>query len=261
MIVVGEKLNSSIPKTLTAINHSDTDYLIRLIQEQEENGADFLDINTAICGEYELSKLIWLIDLAQKHSKCGIMIDSPSPAVIKEAVKTIKDRKIIINSITLTDRIDELLPVIKETGASVVGLPIDDVTLPETVEKRVENSKKLIQKVTDFGIPMEHIYIDVLAEALSVGNNNALNAVNTIRILKELYPNIKTICGLSNISFGLPKRLNINCAFLTAAVVAGLDSAIMDINLQAMKTCLAASLAIAGQDDYCLEYISAIRSL
>jgi 5-methyltetrahydrofolate--homocysteine methyltransferase len=261
MIIVGEKLNSSIPKTVTAINHSDSEYLIDLIKLQEANGADFLDINTAICQEDELSKLVWLIDLVQKNSKCGIMIDSPSPAVIKEAIKTIKDRKIIINSVTLTDRIDELLPVAKETGASIVGLPIDDVMLPETVEKRVANSKKLIEKITDFGIPMEHIYIDVLAEALSVGNNNALNAIDTIKMLKELFPTVKTICGLSNISFGLPKRVNINCAFLTAAVVAGLDSAIMDINLPDMKICLASSLAIAGKDDYCLDYISAIRNI
>jgi 5-methyltetrahydrofolate--homocysteine methyltransferase len=259
MIIIGEKLNSSIPKTLTAINSGDTNYLINIIKEQEDAGASFLDINTAICGEDELAKLIWLVELALKNSKCGIMLDSPSPKVIKEAIKIIKDRKIIINSVTLTDRIDELLPVIKEAGAYVVGLPIDNVMMPETAKKRVDNASKLIEKITNFGIDIDKIYIDVLAEALSVGNENAMVTINTIKSLKELYPNVKTICGLSNISFGLPKRVNINCAFLTAAVVAGLDSAIMDITSQAMKTCLASSLAIAGKDDYCLEYISEIR--
>jgi 5-methyltetrahydrofolate--homocysteine methyltransferase len=261
MIIIGEKLNSSIPNTLTAINDGDEQYLIDLIKSQEENGANFLDINTAICGEDELPKLIWLVELALANSKCGIMLDSPSPTVIKEAIKIIKDRKVIINSVTLTDRIDELLPVIKETGASVVGLPIDNVMMPETAEKRVDNANKLIEKITAFRISADKIYIDVLAEALSVGNENAMVAINTIRKIKELHPDVKTICGLSNISFGLPKRMNINCAFLTAAVVAGLDSAIMDIVSPTMKTCLVSSLALAGKDDYCLDYISLIRSM
>ena len=157
MIIIGEKLNSSIPKTLEAIKEEDKEYLLSLITSQENNGADYLDINTAICEE-ELDKMLWLIDLVMEHSQCGIMIDSPSVSVVKEAVKRAAGRKVIINSVTLIERIDELLPLIKETGASVVGLPMDEDGIPDTVEKRVANALRLIEKISAFGIPQK-IYL------------------------------------------------------------------------------------------------------
>ena len=260
MIIIGEKLNSSIPKTLEAIKEEDKEYLLSLITSQENNGADYLDINTAICEE-ELDKMLWLIDLVMEHSQCGIMIDSPSVSVVKEAVKRAAGRKVIINSVTLIERIDELLPLIKETGASVVGLPMDEDGIPDTVEKRVANALRLIEKISAFGIPQENIFIDAITEVLCVNKENAMLAIETIRKVKEIHPEIKMVAGISNISFGVPKRININSAFLTATIVAGLDSAIIDINSTQMRVALSAALAVAGKDKYCLKYIKAMKKL
>lgn len=261
MIIVGEKLNSSIPLTLKALNENDAEYLTGLIREQERCGAHFLDVNTSICGEAELEKMLWVISLVKEHSGCGIMIDSPSPFAVKRALEACGEREIIINSVTLCDRIEELLPVAKETGAGLVCLPIDKDGIPGILEKRVENSRALIERAAAFGLESDNIYIDVLVEALSVGSDNAKLALDTVREVKRLYPGVKTIGGMSNISFGLPGRKYINNAFLAAAVEAGIDCCIMDITSAEARATLAAAAAVAGKDEFCLEYIDFIRGM
>lgn len=259
MIIVGEKLNSSIPKTLDALNAMDEDYLVKLAKRQEKCGADYLDINTAICGELETEKLLWLVDCVLQNTSCGIMIDSPSTDAIIAALNKIQDRKVIINSVTLTQRIDELLPVIAERGCGVVALPMDENGIPDTAEKRLDCAKRLIERLTKEGVEPGNIFIDAITESLSVGDKNAVVALDTIRAIKEYAPQVHTVCGLSNVSFGLPQRISINCAFLSAAIACGLDSAIMDITLPAMRTALFSALAVSGRDEYCMNYISFVR--
>lgn len=259
MIIIGEKLNSSIPRTLEALKSHDETTLINMIKNQERCGADYLDINTAICGAEELNQLLWLIELVISNSNCGIMLDSPSPNVIVQAMKKTEARKLIINSVTLTDRIDELLPVIRQSGCGVVALPIDGNGIPVSSEERLDNAKRLMERFGKEGIAPEKIYIDALAEALAVGTDNAKTALETIQKARCAFPKVHLTCGLSNISFGLPKRNNINTAFLAMAVYCGLDSAILDITAPAMRTMLSSALAVNGEDEYCMEYISYIR--
>ncbi len=261
MIVAGEKFNSSIPKTFEILQKNDTAQLVALAKKQELAGAHYLDLNAAMFGEEELSKLEALIGLVQESTSCGIMIDSPSPDVVKEAIKRVKDRPVIINSVTLTERLYELVPVAREYGAGIVALPIGEDGMPEDAEKRVENAKELIRILSENGIGHQGIFIDILAETLAVNQKSAFYAIEAVARLKALYPEVHTICGLSNISFGLPKRTNINAAFLTAAVFAGLDSAIMDITNDAMKAALFAALAVAGKDEYCMEYMNAVSDI
>ncbi len=261
MMIVGEKLNSSIPATLSALDARDEAAVIGMIKAQEEAGADYLDINTALCAQGEQEAMLWVTGLAMEHSNCGIMLDSPSPQVIKEAAALIKDRPLIFNSVTLNERYEEVLPLALEYGAGVVGLPIDQNGIPEDAESRTQNALRLVQLITDYGLRQEQIYIDVLAQAVSVGNENALSALQTVEKLKAFCPRVRSICGLSNVSFGLPGRVNINCAFLSAAVYMGLDSAILDITSPAIRKTLAAARAVSGQDDYCLEYIGVIRQM
>ncbi len=258
MIIIGEKLNTSIPKTQAAVASRDVEYLTGLISSQVESGADFLDINTAAGTENELESLTWLANLVMEHSKIGIMLDSPSPEVISEVIHIVKDRPVIVNSVTLADRL-ELLPVIRDTGAWVVGLPIDGDGIPDSPEKRAGNAGRLIRTITGSGIPAEKILIDVLAESLAVSDQNLMCTLHAIPLVKAIDPDVRTVCGVSNVSFGLPQRININCAFLSAVIAAGLDAAILDITSPAVKTALLSSLAVAGRDEYCLRYISHIR--
>lgn len=261
MIIIGEKLNSSIPRTLSALDNDNEQELITLIQKQEQAGADYLDVNTALCRGGELEKLQWVVSLICENSSCGIALDSPSPAVIATVSKTISGRSLMLNSVTLAERIDELGPLAAELGCAIVGLPIDSAAMPATPEKRVENAEKLVEKLTGYGVSPDKIFIDILAETISVNSGNGRTALETILHMKKALPSVKTTCGLSNISFGLPNRIEINCAFLSAALYAGLDSAILDPSSPRIRAALAAANALSGNDEYCMDYITAMREL
>lgn len=259
MIIIGEKLNTSIPKTLEAVQSRDEAALASLIHAQEDAGADYQDVNTAV-GDDELKSMRWLIGLVLSCSHGGIMLDSPSPEVIEDVIGMTAGRPVIVNSVTLSQRLS-LLPAIRETGAAVVGLPMDENGIPQTPEGRAENARRLTDKIVAAGISPDKIFMDVLAESVAVAASNLMTALASIPLINAIDPGIKTICGVSNVSFGLPRRVNINTAFLSAAVAMGLKSAILDITSPAVKTALMASLAVAGQDEYCLDYISHIRSM
>lgn len=260
MIIVGEKLNSSIPKINELMKERNTEALKQIAIDQQNAGANFLDINTSIFREEEYEMLKYVLEIVLENTECGIMLDSPSPAVIKEAIKLISNREIIINSITLQDRIEELLPVVKSYNSGIVCLPIDKDGIPKTTEKRVENSLKLLEILKEARIEKDKIYIDVLAETLAVDNESAVTTINTISELRKTEPDVHIICGVSNVSFGLPKRTNINATFLTAAIFAGLDSGIVDITNEQIQGAIYLAELVAGKDEYCMEYLGYIRS-
>lgn len=259
MIIVGEKLNSSIPKTYNAMIKNDIEYLKELAIMQADCGSHYLDINTSICGSNELEKMLIILELVQSHTNCGIMLDSPSPDIIIKAIPFIKNRNIIINSLTISERLEELIPVIIKYNCGIVGLPIDVDGIPSDATKEIDNCNKLIKLLTDRGIDESKIFIDVLAQSVALDDKSALNALKTIHHLSEFYPDVHSICGLSNISYGLPKRVNINNAFLSLALYEGLDSVIMDITNATTKQALYASLAVCGKDEYCLDYLNIAR--
>lgn len=260
MLIISEKLNSSIPSVLEAFQTKNDAFLIDLIHSQEQAGATYIDINTALLQEKELETMVYAINLVKEHSKLNIMIDSPNVEVILDALKEAEGRRVIINSVTLTDRIDELIPVLCENSdLGVVGLPIGEDGIPKTSKERVAVAGKLIQKLTDNGINEDRIYLDVLVEALAVGDENGKAVLETIRLMKEQYPKVKTTGGFSNISFGLPKRMVLNTAFLAMAMCLGLDSAIMDPAPDSMRKSYRAINALLGNDEYCMDYIDEIR--
>ena len=178
---------------------------------------------------------------------------------IKEALPYIQGRKVFINSISTDKAYEALLPMIKETGASVVCLPIAGREIPAQPEGRLKNADLLIEKLTAAGIATDNIYVDVLVEALATEEKAAATTLKTIRLMKEKYPEIQTICGLSNISFGLPNRANLNAAFLAMALVSGLDAAILDCSSPRIQDMLYMAEALLGRDEYCMEYIGYCR--
>lgn len=260
MLIVGEKLNSSIPSSFKAMQERNTDFMINLINSQAEAGAEYIDVNTAMFEEKEYEYMEWAVGLIQDHSCCGIMIDSPSPKTVLRILPIISGKRPIINSVTLTERIDVLLPAAKDFGCGVVALPIAGKGIPSSVKERIENVKALIDRLTFGGVAPEHIYIDVLVSAIAMADTGGTAALETVSGVRSLGAGVHTICGLSNVSFGLPMRANINAAFLSAAVCAGLDSVIMDISDPFIRQILFASLAVSGIDEYCLGYIESVRN-
>ncbi len=262
MLIISEKLNSSIPSVLEAFQTKNEAFLIELIKKQEDAGATYIDINTALLADAEAQTMEYAISLVKEHSSMGIMIDSPNVSVIEQAVKFAEGRNIIINSVTVTERIDELLPLLKaQPELMVVGLPIGNAGIPASGEERVACAGELIEKLTKNGISEERILIDVLVEALAVGDANGKITLDTLRLMKECYPNVKTTGGFSNISYGLPKRMILNTAFLSMAMYLGLDSAIMDPAPDTMRKTYRAINALLGKDEYCMDYIDEIRGV
>lgn len=255
MIIIGEKLNSSIPRTFEAMQARDDAAIIAIATAQERCGAHYLDVNTAMFGEEELAVMQYVLPLLMAHTSCGIMLDSPSPAVIEGGIGLADGRDVILNSVTLTDRLEEVLPIALAHHTGVVGLPIDDEGIPNEVERRVANALKLAAILLERGIPADKIFIDILAESVALDSNVGMTAIRTAQGIRMENTGIHLTCGLSNVSFGLPKRGAINAAFLTALICAGADSAIMDITSPKMQEALLAANLIAGLDEYCMDYI------
>ena len=257
---VGEKLNSSVPSTGEAMLARDFDRLAALAVSQAEAGANCLDINTALCGADEIDMLCRVADIAVEKTECAIMLDSPSPAAIIAALPHTKGRYTIINSVTADERLEELIPAAVEYGAGVVGLPIRSGAIPTTPEGRLENALAIRERLNAAGIPDERIYIDALAESVATGGEAGKTLLETVRLLRRELPGVRIICGLPNVSFGLPKRARLNAAAATLLIEAGADSFICDAASPSLKSAVTACEAFTGKDEYCMEYITYIRS-
>lgn len=257
MILIGEKLNSSIPSTFAAMK-GEEEAIISIIKAQESAGAKFLDVNTAMFEDRELEVMERIVRLVIDNSECGIVLDSPDPEVIESASRLCEGRELILNSVTADERVDELAPVAARLGCGVVVLPMDSNGIPESAEGRLECAKTAIEKLKAAGVDEENIYVDAICETLATLDTNAMTSLETIRLIKE-NTNAKTTCGLSNVSFGLPKRSFINAAFVSVAIYNGLDSAIADAANEDLRRAIFASSAVCGKDEYCMEYIGFIR--
>lgn len=257
MIIIGEKLNSSIPSAKAAFEKGG-DALLNLIQSQAEAGADYLDINTAMISDRERELLI---DTAKKvlvNTDKGIMLDSADMSIIRDALLAVKGRDVIINSISLTKDISPLTGL-DLSSVGVVAMPTDDDGIPDTAKKRLLNIRTLVNRLLQLGFKEENIYADILIETLAVNQQAALTALDTLKLVKAEIPEIKSICGASNISYGLPKRKNINTAFLSLAIYNGVDAIITDILNPDIRSAILATELLLGQDEYCMNYIDAMR--
>ena len=258
MITIGEKLNSSIPKTLEAISAHDEASIVDMIRLQAQCGADYLDLNTAVAGN-ETADMEWLIGLVKANSDCGIMIDSQNPETVRAVLPLCAGRPVILNSVTPAPVFETLFPSLAECGAGVVCMPAGGIGLVQSAEERADMAQALCEKLVIAGIRQENLYVDVMAEALATADQAAVTALATLRAVRTRIPGVHTVCGLSNISFGLPRRGLLNRAFLAMAMGAGLDSAILDVTSPSIRETLASCQALLGKDEFCMGYIGFIR--
>ncbi len=260
MLIIGEKINSSIPATAKAIANRDAGYLHKLAEDQAAAGAGMIDINAGTFIEEEADILRWLIQLVREATEAPLCIDSPNPATLN-AVLSLSLGKVLINSISLEkDRYNGVLPIVKEFGTSIVALCMDDQGIPKSADKRIDVACRLAEKLNADGIEIDDIYFDVLVQPLSVDDTFGMAAINTVRGIRQRIPGAHTTGGLSNISFGLPERKLLNSVFTTALISAGMDTLIIDPLDRRLMASIAAAKALTGQDEYCDEYLSAYRS-
>lgn len=260
MIIIGEKINGSIPAVARAIAERDASFIQSLAIAQEKAGAAFLDCCASVPEEIELETLRWMIGCIQEVSDLPITVDSPSADVLAEAWKFCR-RPGILNSVSGEgEKIDRLFPVLAEhKDWKVIALLSDDSGIPKCAADRLLVFEKIMSKAKEFGIAPNRILIDPLVEMLCTSENGIESTIEVISTIRKLYPSIHITAAVSNISFHLPVRKMINLGFTVLAMNAGLDCAILDPTCQDVMGIVFATEALLGLDEYCIEYIGAYR--
>lgn len=260
MIIIGEKINGSIPAVAEAIAKRDADVIKARAIAQEKAGATFIDCCASVPEAEEVETLRWMIECIQEVTDLPIAVDSPSADVLAEAWKFCK-RPGLINSVSGEgDKIDKIFPILAENkGWQVIALLSDDTGIPKNAADRLRVFDKIMAKAAQYGIAPGRIHIDPLVEMLCTSENGIETNTEVIATVRQRYPSIHITAAVSNISFNLPVRKMINLGFTVLAMNAGLDCAILDPTNRDLMGVIFATEALLGQDEYCMEYIGAYR--
>jgi 5-methyltetrahydrofolate--homocysteine methyltransferase len=262
MIIIGEKLNGSIPSMGKAIAARDEETIKDLAKKQTEQGATFIDVCASVEESVEVETMKWMIDLVQSVTDLPIAVDSPSPHAIAGAM-TACNKPGLLNSASMEgDKIDTLFPIVRDNpGWGIVCLLCDDTGIPHTAEDRLKVFGDIMAKAKEYDIDPSRIYIDPLVE-MACTTEDALEMITTtIKGIKEQYPTIHVAAAISNISFNLPVRKIMNAAFTILCMNAGMDAVICDPLARDLIGLMFATEALMGTDEsgYCMDYIEAYR--
>lgn len=254
-VLIGERINPTGKKKLKeALKQKDFDYILQQGIEQEERGAEILDVNVGLPGIDEPAVMAETVTRLQGALALPLQIDTSDPAALERGLR-IYNGKPMINSVTgKQESMDLVLPLAAKYGGVLVGLPLDENGIPDTAEGRLAIAKRIIDRAAEYGIDREDIIIDGLAMTVSAEPAAARVTLETVRRLKEEL-GVHTILGVSNVSFGLPRRELINASFFTLALGAGLSGAIMNPGSDMMMMSYRAFLALTEQDPQCAGYI------
>lgn len=260
MLIVGELINTSRKMIKTAVDNRDAAYIQDLAERQVASGADFVDVNCGTLVKNEPEAMAWLVKTIRTRISAPLCIDSPNPKAIEAGLTMGGEGQSMINSITAErQRYEDILPLVVKYKAKIVVLCMDDTGMPTSASDRLRIAKKLIGDLTGAGIPEDDIYVDPLVKPVGTGDQAGVEVLQTIAALKNEIPNVHAICGLSNISFGLPNRKVLNQVFMIQAMALGMDSYILDPMDRHMMGFVRASQALLGKDEFCVNYLSAYR--
>lgn len=256
-VIIGEKINPTGHKKLgAALTEGNFDYIRQLVERQIAWGADVLDVNVGVPGLDEVAMIPKVVELVASLTDAPICLDSGNPEVLAAGLAAAPGKP-LVNSVSGEEkRLASVLPLVKERGAAVIGLTMDDNGIPKTAEERVAVAEKILERAARLGIPAEDVIIDPLVLTVGSDSKAALVTLQTIDLLRKNF-GVNINLGASNVSFGLPDRLTVNQAFLALAIQAGATCSITDpIKLGA--TIKAADLLL-GRDDYAMRFIKYFR--
>ncbi len=254
-ILIGERLNPTGKKRLKeALRASDYDYLVGEALRQTEAGAAVLDVNVGLPELCEKEILPAVVSELQAACDTPLCLDSSSPEALRAAMR-VYNGKPLVNSVDgKEENLCAILPLVQHYGGVLVVLTMDEGGIPRTAEGRVEIAERVAERAAEYGIPKHELLIDPLTLTVSAEPGAAAVTLDAVRMLHER--GFRTSLGVSNISFGLPKREIVNAAFFSAALAAGLSAAIMNPDSLAMQDSYRAYRALAGYDTACAEYVA-----
>ena len=253
--VIGERINPTGKKRFQqALLEQDLDYLLDIAVEQEDAGADLLDVNVGFPGVDEVSMLPRVVKKLQSAVSIPLQLDSSNPDALEAGLR-VYNGKAAVNSVNGDPAVlGRILPIVKKYGASVVGLTLDKGGIPKTAEQRVAIAERIAAAAEEKGVPKEDLWIDCLALTVSAQQEQAEETLKAIRYVRHTL-GLRTVLGVSNISFGLPNRSLVNRTFLVRAMEAGLDLPILNPCLPDMMDAVWAFRALSGEDRECRAYV------
>ena len=260
MLIVGELINTSRKAIKPAVETRDAAFIKDMAQKQVDAGAGYVDVNCGTMVFNEEETMAWLVETVQSQVSAPLCLDSPNPKALEAGLSLVKNGQPMINSITAEkERFATILPFVLKYKTKIVGLCMDDSGMPETAADRLKIADKLIRDMVAAGVPEDDIYLDPLVHPVSTGDKAGLEVLETIHGIKQKYPKVHGICGLSNISYGLPNRKILNQVFMIQTMAMGMDGYILDPLDKAMMGFVYASQALLGKDEFCSNYLIAHR--
>ncbi len=263
MIIIGEKINASIPGVKPIIENRDAAKLVELASIQAKTGASNVDVNVGTGGgssEDEAESMRWAISAIQSEIDKPLCIDSADPIVLEAGLAAREGRPSLTNSTKAeAETLSKIVPIAAKFNAPIVGLAMDETGIPMTVEGRLRACEKIFASCEKHGVPAENIFFDALVIPVSTDDKQGLVTLGTIAEIRRQYPKSKIVIGLSNVSYGLPARSVMNAAFLQMAVYAGLDSVIMDPVEKTLSDAVKTAEALVGKDRHFRKFMRVFR--
>jgi len=260
MLIIGESINSSVPRVGKAVQKRDGEFIARLAQEQRDAGAHMLDVNAGAAGDSEAEALPWVVQAIQAEVDIPLMLDSTNAEAIEAALAVHKGQAIINSLSGEQNRWQKLLPLVTKYHCGAVVLCMDAKGIPPTAEERLRLAEDLVRRASDTGIQPEDLYLDPLVLSIGADWEAGRVTLEALHLIRQNLPEVHTIYGVSNVSYGLPCRRLLNATFLSMAVARGLDACIVDVRDKATMASIWAANALAGNDAYCSTYLKAYRA-
>jgi len=261
-VLIGERINPTGKKRLSAaLQTGDLNIIKKEALAQVEAGADVLDVNVGAAGVDQVDLLPKAIRLVMETVDVPVAIDTPDTEALAAALSAHRELapegKVLVNSVNGEEqRLGEVLPLVEEYGAAVIGLCMDDDGIPNDPQRRLDIARKIVERAEAAGIPREDLLIDCLALTVGADHTAAQVTLETIRLVREEL-GVNMTLGASNVSFGLPEREVVNHAFLAMTIQAGLNSGI--VNVVKVRSAVLAADLLLGRDPYGGRYIKAYR--
>jgi cobalamin-dependent methionine synthase I len=260
MIIIGEKINGTLAGVREAIEQRDAESIAMLAVSQADAGADYIDVNVGTGSGNEVESMKWALEVVAGATEKPVSLDSSDPAVLVKGLEICGESKPFINSASgELSKTECVIPLAAEYNCPIVALPIDESGIPDTPEGRLEICHRILACAGRWGVPEVDLYFDPLVIPISTEHRQGLIALETLSLIKSELPGVRTVLGLSNISYGLPKRHLLNRSLLTMAVFIGLDAVLMDATETGLIAALRAAEAVAGSDEFCRRYVKAYR--
>lgn len=253
--VIGERINPTGKKRFQqALREGDMDYIVAQAIEQEEAGAQILDVNVGLPGIDEADMMRRVVTQLSGAVSLPLQIDSSNPKAIEAGLRAAPG-KCLINSVNASRAsLEQVLPIAKKYGAAVVALTLGESGLPQSAEERIGFAQKILEETDRVGILREDVAVDCLTLTVSAQQEQAVETLKAVRFVHDKL-GLETVLGVSNISFGLPNRQLVTQAFLTQAIYAGLTLPIINPNQKEMMDAISACRVLSGEDVSCVSYI------